>query len=181
MAHSARYGGVWLPTRHDDVAAIAHDTEHFTSNGVVVSEWRPAIPPPVGFAPPITSDPPFHGIARRLLLPAFSPKEIAKWEPATRETCRELVDDLLASGTDVVDAAVGYAQHIPVRVIAEMLGVPKEDGDKFRGFIHRIIETPGEVPPDLTSGETMFGYLSDVIQDHRDHPRLPAVSVMRTR
>src|SRR3712207_3070801 len=31
VAHSNRYGGVWLPTRHEDVAAIAYDTEHFTS------------------------------------------------------------------------------------------------------------------------------------------------------
>ena len=33
VAHSDRYGGVWLPTRHDDVAAIAYDTEHFSSRG----------------------------------------------------------------------------------------------------------------------------------------------------
>src|SRR2546423_652205 len=54
MAHSARYGGVWLPTRHDDVAAIAYDTERFTSRSVVVTEFRPPLTlAPEGIAPPI--------------------------------------------------------------------------------------------------------------------------------
>lgn len=135
VAHTERFGGAWLPLRHDDVAEIAHDTERFSSEGVIVSFWKPEGIAPVGYAPPITSDPPFHAIARRLLLPAFSPREIAKWEPAARETCNELIDELLADGADVVDAAEQYAQHIPVRVIADMLGLPKGDGDKFRMFI----------------------------------------------
>ena len=38
VAHSDRFGGVWLPTRHEDVRAIANDTEHFTSQSVIVSK-----------------------------------------------------------------------------------------------------------------------------------------------
>ena len=76
VAHTDRYGGAWLPTRHDDVAAIAHDTEHFTSQDVIVSDAGAEVAAPMGSAPPITSDPPFHADARRLLLPAFSPKAI---------------------------------------------------------------------------------------------------------
>ena len=69
IAHSDRYGGTWLPVTHADVAAIAYDTDHFTSRSVVVSEIRPGdddLPAPIGVAPPITSDPPFHMGARRL-------------------------------------------------------------------------------------------------------------------
>lgn len=40
VAHSDRYGGTWLPVRHEDVVAVAYDTEHFTSQSVVVSELR---------------------------------------------------------------------------------------------------------------------------------------------
>ena len=103
--------------------------------------------PRLGSPPPITSDPPFHRIAREFLLPAFAPKPIEAKREATRATCRELLDDLLvdveAGRTDMVDAALGYTQHIPVRVIADMLGVPRSDGDKFRVFIHQIMEDPG--------------------------------------
>ena len=147
VAHSDRYGGTWLPVRHTDICAIAKDTDTFSSNGVVVHDSRPDIPPPVGFAPPITSDPPFHRIAREFLLPALAPKPIEAKRETTRQTCRELLDDLLADveagRTDIVDAALGYTQHIPVRVIAEVLGVPRSDGDQFRVFIHQIMEAPG--------------------------------------
>ncbi|MCU1455871.1 MAG: Cytochrome [Acidimicrobiales bacterium] len=170
VAHSDRQGGMWLPTRHADVAAIAHDTRRYSSEGVIVSPFKPVGMAPQGYAPPITSDPPFHAEARRLLLPAFSPKEISKLEPAARASCRELLDTALADGADVVDAARQYAQHIPVRVIAEMLGLPREDGDRFRVWIHRIIEAPG-ARRDIAYEDTLFYYLGQMVEDHRSHPR----------
>lgn len=169
VAHTERFGGTWLPTRHEDVAAIANDTEHFSSQGIIVTDWRPMVPKPVGYAPPITSDPPFHAEARRILLPPFAPKAVAEWEPAARASCRQLLDDIQAdvdAGVDTVDAAVAYTQHIPVRVIAAMLGLPEEDGDKFRGFIHRIIEAPGQVP-DIDPEETLEAYLNQKIAEKR--------------
>jgi cytochrome P450 len=171
VAHSDRFGGTWLPVRHDDVAAIAHDTEHFSSEGVIVNDGRPEGLAPVGYAPPITSDPPFHLDARKLLLPAFSPKAIERWEPSARAVCTELLDELLAGDGDVVDAATEYAQHIPVRVIAEMLGVPKSDGDRFRGFIHRILEVPGTGADGVPEEDRLDTYLDQVIEDHRANPR----------
>jgi hypothetical protein len=141
VAHSDRYGGTWLPVRHDDVAAVAYDTEHFTSRSVVVSEVRPGpddLPAPIGLAPPITSDPPFHALARRLLLPAFAPKPIEALEPFTRELCVELLD--ATAEERQFDAAVDYAQHIPLRVIVRMLGFPQEDADLFRRFIRMVLE-----------------------------------------
>jgi cytochrome P450 len=172
MAHSERFGGVWLPTRHEDISSIAHDTVNFSSRGVIVSVFEPTDPAPVGYAPPITSDPPFHEIARRILLPAFSPKAIRPLEEPTRAFCNELLDDLL-SGTsygDTVDAAIGYAQHIPVRVIAHMLGVPPSDGDRFRTFIHRIMETGGQNEP-VDPGDTLSHYLLQIIAQHRVEPK----------
>lgn len=169
MAHSPRFGGVWLPTRHEDIAAIAYDTDHFTSQGVIVSPTKPEAPPPIGTAPPITSDPPFHQIARRLLLPAFSPKATARWEPATRELCRRLLDDVVTSPEP--DAAIHYAQHIPVGVIAQMLGLPLEDSDRFRYFIHRIIEDINTHGDEIPYEETLDHYLDGIIEDHRRQPR----------
>ena len=97
VAHSDRFGGVWLPTRHDDVAAIAYDTDNFTSRSIIVTEYRPPDLSPRGGVPPISSDPPFHQGARRVLLPPFAPQAIARLEPSTREYCEELVDGLIAA------------------------------------------------------------------------------------
>ncbi|MCU1496423.1 MAG: cytochrome [Acidimicrobiales bacterium] len=173
VAHTEAHGGVWLPTRHEDIAAIAHDTENFSSEGVIVSVFKPTGLAPIGYAPPITSDPPFHADARRLLLPAFGPKAVAGLEEGARASCRELLDELLAGiepgtdGADVVDAARAYAQHIPVRVIADMLGLPKEDGDRFRLFIHRVIEKPGEYAGKIEPEETLVYYLSQHLRRRR--------------
>jgi cytochrome P450 len=173
VAHSNRYGGTWLPVNHDDVSAIAYDTEHFTSRAVVVSNVRPGpddLPAPIGGAPPITSDPPFHAGARRLLLPAFSPKHIDPLEPFTRECCRELLDGI--GDADIVDAAEQYAQHIPVRVIAKMLGFPLEDADYFRWIIHEILEGIGKSQDEADLiGPEIDAYFDKQIADHVENPR----------
>ena len=171
VAHSPRYGGVWLPTRHEDVAAIAYDTENFTSRSILVTEFRPPHElAPRGIAPPISSDPPFHKSARRLLLPAFAPQAIDKLEPFTRTYCEELIDAM--RGSDIVDAAEEYAQHIPVRVIAHMLGFPEEDADRFRGFVKHVLEGVALPMEERAEGMmVLFEYLRDQIQDHIDNPR----------
>ena len=175
VAHSDRYGGTWLPVRHDGVAAVAYDTEHFTSRSVVVSEMRPGpldLPAPIGIAPPITSDPPFHALARRLLLPAFAPKPIEALEPFTRQLCNELLD--ATAGMDVIDAAVDYAQHIPLRVIVKMLGFPQEDADVFRRFIRMILEdvdqSAEERQAQVDAGE-LDAYIDARIAEHLAEPR----------
>jgi cytochrome P450 len=171
VAHSDRYGGVWLPTRYEDVAAVAYDTDNFTSRSIVVSEFRPpSMMAPEGIAPPISSDPPFHKGARRLLLPAFAPQAIDKLEPATRVYCKELAEGL--RGHDIVDAAEGYAQHIPVRVIAKMLGLPEDDADVFRGFVNHVLEGVALPLEQRAQGMTaLFGYLQGQIEDHIASPR----------
>ncbi|MDA3037933.1 MAG: cytochrome P450 [Actinomycetota bacterium] len=179
VAHTQRFGGTWLPVRHADVEAIAHDTVNYTSQGVIVGP-RPEVDAPMGPAPPITSDPPFHAIARRLLLPPFAPKPIAALEASTRAYCHELIDNLLAkadenaSSTDtaIADAAIDYAQNIPVRVIANMLGLPEHDAGRFRTFIHRVIEAPGQAG-ELPHEETLDYYLDTQVAEHRANPRSP--------
>ena len=174
VAHSDAYGGTWLPTTHDLVREIAYDTEHFTSRGVVVTNLRPIIPAPVGPAPPITSDPPFHHEARRLLLPPFAPKRIDPWADEIRALCRSRLDAMgaIVPGTSVVDAAVDYAQHIPVNVIARMLGFPLEDDDLFRGFVHDILEQVDLSPEErLANGERLGRYIQAQIEDHVANPR----------
>lgn len=176
VAHSERYGGMWVPLTHDTVHEVAYDTEHFTSRAVVVSVGRPgdlALPAPIGGAPPITSDPPFHAVARRLLLPAFAPKQIEPWEPEVRRLCRDLIDRMgeITPGETVIDAAVQYAQHIPVNVIGRMLGFPEKDEALFRRFVHDALERIAEEPGTRDGMEDLSIYIYDQIQDHRANPR----------
>jgi len=171
IAHTERFGGGWLPTRYSDVSEIAYDTEHFSSRSIIMSNFRPPREDaPVGGSPPISSDPPFHHDARKLLLPAFTRSAIGRQEPATRAFCHSLID-AFGQG-DVIDAARDYAQHIPMRVIAHMLGFPPEDGPRFREFVENTLEGVN-LPPDERIGRmsALFDYLLEQIRDHLDNPR----------
>jgi len=171
IAHTGRFGGAWLPTRYDDVAAVAYDTERFSSRAIILSNLRPPRElAPVGGSPPISSDPPFHHDARKVLLPAFTKAAVTRQEPATRALCNSLIDAF--EGQEVVDAARDYAQHIPVRVIAGMLGFPPADGPRFREFVADLLEGVN-LPPDerIERVSRLFDYLLAQVNDHLGNPR----------
>jgi cytochrome P450 len=140
VASTTRRGKAWLPTRYADVTAIAHDTTTFSSNDVAVvavveteEEYQLAYG-----LPPITSDPPLHTWTRRLLLPWFSHKRVEEYEALTSKVCSSLIEGFIDAGR--ADAAMDYAQQIPVRVIAHILGVPEEMSDAFTGWVRDSLE-----------------------------------------
>jgi hypothetical protein len=141
IAHTDRRGSTWLPTRYEDVTAIAHDVDHFSSLEVAVIPFEGEEPEdpvlPYGL-PPISADPPLHTWTRRLLLPWFSHQRVESYEAMTRGLCSGLIDGFLADGR--ADAASDYAQQIPVRVIAHILGVSPDLSDTFTGWVRDVLE-----------------------------------------
>ncbi|WP_448044991.1 cytochrome P450 [Bradyrhizobium liaoningense] len=133
VAHTERYKGVYFPTRYADIREVAYNPDRFSSRRVVVREGEYRVN-----SPPITSDPPEHRPMRMVLIPPFTPNAVAKLEPQTRLVCNELIDCIVSQ--TACDGAVDYAQHIPVRIIAHMLGIPAEDGDQFRSWITMALQ-----------------------------------------
>ncbi|MEY4995771.1 MAG: hypothetical protein RLZ67_496 [Actinomycetota bacterium] len=180
IAHTERYGGVWLPLTHDLVKEIAYDPSRFSSLTPVVQQLKPsqvremdpdALGAPIGPVPPISSDPPFHADARRILLPAFSPKQIDPWREEVEQICNKLIDDM--GDADMIDAAVQYTQHIPVLVVAQMLGLPLSDADRFRAWVDMVLGGIGAERNEerLAQFEAMDAYLTKHIEDHIENPR----------
>lgn len=173
VAHTDRYGGGWFPSTHAGVSQIANDTTNFTSRTVIINNGRPgeeAMPAPIGVAPPISSDPPFHQIARRLILPAFAPGPINALEPRVRSLCVDLLDRL--EGHEVVNGGTEYAQYIPPAVISRMLGFPEADEDLFREFVHIVIggiDLPEEQR--VEEFQPIEEYFIAQIEDHQANPR----------
>jgi cytochrome P450 len=178
IAHTKRWGGSWMPTRYEDLFNIARDIKHFSSRQILVA--------PVGAeagreedvsdqnygigAPPITSDPPEHTWARKLLLPAFSIREIEKFVPETRALCRSLIDGFIGDGR--ADAAVDYAQQIPPRVIASMLGVPRDMAGTFTQWVRQALEV-GLTNPQVgfeTRAQILM-FFRDQIAERRENPK----------
>jgi cytochrome P450 len=95
---------------------------------------------------------------------------VSRQEESTRAFCHSLIDGF--AGRDVVDAAADYAQHIPMRVIADMLGFPPEDGPQFAQFVENALEGIN-LPPEerLERSALLFEYLFAQIRDHVANPR----------
>ena len=171
ITHSDRWGGSHLPTRYADVAAIAHDTAHFSSRDVGVLGFAqgerpvPAVDIPL---PPIDSDAPNHTWQRRLLLPWFSHTRVEGYESVTRELCRRLVDGLADAGS--ADAAQDYAQQIPVRVIALVLGVPDSLSDTFTGWVRDVLEFAHDEVRSGAGRDGIVGFLLEQLVERRANP-----------
>jgi cytochrome P450 len=171
IAQTDRRGRAWLPTTYADVTAMAHDTATFSSLDVSVIAPVPdegdVDKLPYGL-PPISADPPLHTWTRRLLLPWFSHTKVDSYEEMTRALCRSLIDAVIEDGR--ADAARDYAQQIPVRVIATILGVPEEMSDTFTGWVRDALEFADD-PERRKRGNYGIGYyLWDQMQKRREAP-----------
>jgi hypothetical protein len=185
IAHSERWGGSFLPTRYDDVAEMARLVPALSSQEFVVVPPVPLIDPDTGevlrtrpYAPPISSDPPFHTAARRLILPAFSPQAVAGHEPYTRALAHRLVDGFAGRGR--CDGAVEFAQQIPPKVIAHLMGLDEDRGDRpgsgvspetFIEWVRNILEFGATDPPlRVATGLKMFAFWGEEVAKRRAQP-----------
>ncbi|HLB23932.1 MAG TPA: cytochrome P450 [Dehalococcoidia bacterium] len=184
VAHTDRWGGSFMPTRYEDLFDIAKNIQTYSSRNVLVADVMPAPDQErpeltedeqelvqqynVG-APPITSDPPVHTWARKLLLPPFSVTSVARYEQETRELCNELIDAVIKNGR--ADGAVDYAQQIPPRVIASMLGIPKEMTATFTEWVRGFLEL-GLTDPELReqSARSIFEFMIGQVQQRKENP-----------
>jgi cytochrome P450 len=175
IAHTDRRKSSWMPLRYEDVTAIAHDIEHFSSQKVAVIPGDEDADP-VDFEgpnleyglPPISADPPLHTWTRRLLLPWFSHKRVESYVSLTQDLCRRLLDGFADQG--LADAAVDYAQQIPVRVIAHILGVSPDLSDTFTGWVRDVLEFADEPARRQHGAEGLLNYFLEQLELRRNHP-----------
>ncbi len=154
VAHTTRWGGSFMPTRYEDVRALAKMAPVLSSRTVTVIPPDPALREELikdlkaygTESPPITADPPEHLPYKHLILPFFSPRAVAGYQPITEQLCRSLLDKL--EGNTECDAAVDYAQQIPPRVIAYILGIDMNRADEFTQWTRDLLEL-GQTQPEL--------------------------------
>jgi cytochrome P450 len=184
IAHTERWGGSYLPTRYDDVAEMARLVPQLSNQEFIVVPPVPLIDPDTGevlrarpYAPPISSDPPFHGAARRLILQAFSPQAVAKHEPYTRELAHRLIDGFAGAGR--CDGAVEFAQQIPPKVIAHLMGLDEDRGEDFIRWVRGVLEL-GATDPELraATGLEMLAFWGEEIAKRRAQPGHDFISWM---
>lgn len=135
FATTKRFRGAVLPTRYDDIRAIAFDTAHFSSRQIIVRD-DPLLGG--GAAPPMTSDPPYHREARHLLSPLFRSEAVAALAPSIRLCCDEALDKIEPHGR--CDAAAHYTRTVTAGVLLPFLGLRQTDLPVLRPLVDVLLD-----------------------------------------
>jgi len=185
IAHTTRWGGAWMPTRYEDVRDMARAVPTLSSRspGIIppAPELREALVAEVkefgSELPPISSDPPEHKPFKQLILPLFSPKAIEGYRPFTTRLAHELIDRFGATG--VADAAVDYAQQLPPRVVAHIIGIDPARADEFTEWTRGVIEQ-GQTDPDarMIYRRKIREFFLEMIEERRAHSKDDAISAL---
>lgn len=164
--------GEWIVFRYADVRRVLADPAAFSS----------AVPPAPGQELFLTSmnntDDPRHRELRALVQKAFAPRRIAALAPRISAVTGALVDGLVEAGPGV-EFVRAFSGALPAIVIAELLGVPAEDHDRFRGWADDVVLVgePDRAEEAYAAMGAMAEYFTDLVALKR---RSPGEDVMTT-
>ena len=162
--------GFWAVTRYADVKAVGRDAGTYSS--------VPSIMIPDGAALDagdhqmmLTMDPPRHTAYRRLVAPEFIPRAARAMRPRIDELARRIVDGAVERG-GTCDLVADVAGLMPSYVIADMLGIPHEDGVALYELTEAIHAAPESQAPGagMAAILQMFNYAREVWEQRRAEP-----------
>jgi hypothetical protein len=161
--------GFWALSRYDDIVEALQDVDTFSSaNALGIGAPKEVLDQ---IPMMMLLDPPRHGQLRALVNRAFTPRRVAGLEARIRTLARALVDDFIEKGAcDVVEH---FSGPLPTTVIAELLGVPSEDGLMFKEKSNAIVtqdaKAGGEL--DFTPAIELMMYMTAAYDERRKEPR----------
>ena len=182
--HRSTLLNAWLFTRHADVDAILRDHRRFANDprkGTFTPRQRALLPPADEFTL-LMIDPPDHTRLRALVNKAFTQRAVNALEPHIRATLGTLLDDIPDPAAFNFMEAV--ARPLPVMAIAEMLGVPAEDRDRFGVWSARrarMLEptiTPRERAAGVEAGKAFDAWFRPIVAQRSAAPRDDIVSAL---
>jgi len=177
---------IWFVTRYDDVVELLTDNERFV------------VDPKLALTPAeleahladleaderasenlLAKDGDDHRRLRRLVTKAFTPRIVEQLRPRIQQIADDLIDEVEARGNmELVD---DFAFPLPITVIAELLGVPVEDRERFRVWSSNVV-MPALTPEDRElarrRGDEFIAYLDDLFAQRRAAPTDDLVSAL---
>jgi cholest-4-en-3-one 26-monooxygenase len=160
--------GAWAVTTHALVEQMNRDWPTFSSVGGIVPPGSTINPGML-----LGMDPPVHTEYRRLIVPAFMPRSIAKLEHDARVIARDVVDEYVAAGGG--DFVTEVAARIPFRVMADLTAVPWSAEDDVMRWGHAIApNSDPEYRPTPTAmadaNEALSEFLGEQLAARRANP-----------
>ena len=157
----------WLILDYPGVKRALSDHDIFSSHVPAPRNWF------------LFDDPPRHTKLRGLIQKAFVPRVVANLEPRIRELSRELLDQTIEQGQ--MDLALDYSIPLPMKVIAELIGIPAADWLRFKRWSDSILklsyarsggaEAAAAGTEFLAVTAEMSDYLTQLIAQRRTAPR----------
>jgi cytochrome P450 len=162
--------GFWAVTRYRDVKAVGRDAATFSSKaGIMIPDNEGGIDV-AGHEMMISADPPVHTGLRKLVAPEFIPRAAKAMRPRIEALASLIVDGVLGRGE--CDLVTDIAGLMPSYVIADMLGIPLEDGVDLYGLTEKIHAAPESQEAGAATGAVlqMFNYAREVWEQKRAEP-----------
>jgi cytochrome P450 len=183
--------GSWVITRYDDVHLLLRDKRWASSQLDELMARLPASDQPDA-APLreiltgrlVLTDNPAHQRIRSLMQLAFTPRRVELLRPAIQAIVDELLDQIVAAGR--ADLIADFADPLPGRAIAAMLGLPPGDRLRFKSWTDDIYGFMGfsaepvsiRAKRGTASARELKVYLTQLFADRRREPRDDVLSGM---
>ncbi|WP_280426651.1 cytochrome P450 [Nocardia carnea] len=151
----------WLVTRYDEVRSVLTDWRTYTSaKGTVFSDEMSAM---LGETP-LTTDPPLHDTLRAVLSDKLAPRALRKLTDNIMDKADTLVTEAVEAGSS--EAMAGLCKRLPVEIVADLIGLPKEGRDILLPGAEAFFTTFGPYDERLLARmpaiEEFVGYMNHV-------------------
>jgi cytochrome P450 len=177
---------LWFVTRYDDAERVLRDPKQFVKNyhNTLTAEERAQLQPMSRLSQlldghMLNMDGADHMRQRTLVNKAFTARMVNQMQDRVQSIADELLDQVFAKGSmDLIDE---YAFPLPIVVIAEMLGVPAADRDRFRAWSDAFV-TPSRTPAEWATAEKLLTefieYLGAVFAERRRAPQNDLITAL---
>jgi cytochrome P450 len=175
----------WAITKHADIVAIGKQPDKFLNAPRLAVFTLDLEPPPENTVRHLLNmDPPDHGRYRNVSAKQFTPRAISALAPHVDRITRDVLDE--AGRLERCDFVKDVSAKITIAVIAEMLGVPREDRDLLFKWTNEVIapEDPefqrgGSVKETIEQSRAeLFTYFNEMVVKRRAQPTDDIVSVV---
>ncbi|OBB14928.1 cytochrome [Mycobacteriaceae bacterium 1482268.1] len=161
-------------TGYDEILAVSRDSETWSSqaSGVFFEPAHPEDEFQLALMM-LTMDPPRHTKLRSLVSRGFTPRQVVRLNDHVADMARQIVDDVIEKGE--CDFVTDIAGALPSYVIAELLGIPLEDGRRLYALTEimnsgAVGDTHAEHSHVLDAQMQMFEYGTELAARKRSKP-----------
>lgn len=169
LLHSDLYGGFWLLTRYDDVAAAALDQESFSS-AVAGTTLIPPTQPRTDPLLPLELDPPEHTRYRALVNPVFAKPRIDALRPGLEALATSLLEPIARNGGG--DVMAEFAHPMSLGSLARLMNLPEEDEERWFDWVERMYSNAILDSADhAEAAREAEAYIDELIEQRKRKPR----------